>query len=154
MVGSGVQWTYQEHNGHVQEESDQSVQEEGEETNVIDLLHRHLGDLPENGDQEVHDGTHRGKVVERDQRVHLVLGRAQEPLDHGETHGLEDNTCDLQHETDHDELDLAERGNDDTDDDSGDVQEDLQARLADAHRPAAEQDSDGGGGLEHLDEGD
>lgn len=145
--------TYKHDNRHVQAKGDHAVQEEGEETDVVDLSHGNLGELPEDSYNKVHGGADRSKVVERDQRVHLELSRAQQTLHHSQADSLKGNTSHLVHETDEVELDFAKRGNDDTNDNRGDVEEGLEARRRHTQCPASEQDGDGGGGLEHLDEG-
>jgi hypothetical protein len=144
---------YQEDDRDVQTERAQSVKEEGEETDVVDLAHGDVREFPEQSDNAVHGRADRGEVVEGDQRVHLVLSRAQKGLDKVETDGLEENTTDLVEETDPDELDLAERGNHDTDDDRGHVHQDLHVGSCNAHNPAGKKYSNWRGSLEHLDEG-
>lgn len=147
-------YAYQEDDRDIQEEGDETVQEQGEETDVVNLVHSDLGELPEQSNEEVHDSANWCKVIQRDQRVHLVLCRAQQTLNHGEADGFEDNARNLEHEADHDELDLADRCDDHTNDNRGDVQEHLQVRLRHSHTPAAEEHGDRRGSLEHLDEGD
>lgn len=117
---------------------------------MVDLIERHLRNFPEERDHKVHDGAHGRKVVQRNQGVHLELGRAQEALHHGKTQRLEDDTANLVDETNQDELDLADRGDDNTNDDNRDVQEHLQVRLREAKRPASNQDGDGSGGLRQM----
>lgn len=146
--------TYQEDDRDVQEEGNETVQEQREQANVVDLVHGYLGDFPDQSNAEVHDRADRRKVVQRDQRVHLVLGRAKQTLHHGKADGLEDDSSDLEHESDHDELDLANRSDDHTNDNRGDVEEHLQVGLRHSHAPAAKKDGNGRGSLEHLDEGD
>lgn len=145
---------YQKNDRNVQAEGDQAVQEEGEEADIVDLSHRDLGNLPDKSHTQVHGSADRGEVVQRDQRVHLVLGRAQQTLDHGKAEGLEDDACNLVEEANKDELDLAERGNHDTDNDRRDVQEDLQAGLRHTQGPTGKEDCNGSRSLEHLDKGD
>ena len=110
--------TYQKHNRHVEQESAGAVEEEGEQANVVNIVHAHPGGLPDEGHRAVDEGAHGGEVVEGDQGVHLELGGAQEALHHGESEGLKGDASDLVDDTDPDELDLAERGNDDTNDDN------------------------------------
>lgn len=145
---------YQEDNGDVQSECDETVQEEREQTDMVDLVHRDLGKFPEQSNDKVHDCADWCKVVQRDQGVHLVLCRAQQPLYHGKTDGLEYDTRDLEQKADHDELDFANGCDHHSNNNRGDVQEHSEVRLRYSHAPAAEQDGDGCGGLEHLDEGD
>lgn len=146
--------TYQEHNGNVEHEGAKTVEEEGEETNVVDLLHGASGNLPDQGNNTVHDGADGSKVVQRDEGVHLVVGGAQKSLDHGQSESLKDDTTNLEQDTSQDEVNLAEGGNDDTDDNGGDIEELPQVGRGDTKSPTREEDSDGSGGLEHLDESD
>lgn len=119
---------------------------------MVDLGHGNLGHLPDQGNHTVHDSADGGKVVQRDQRVHLVLGRAQKSLDQVQANGLEDDSTNLVKKTDPDKLDFAKRGNDDTDNDGRNVHQKLHVGSSNAHRPRGEEHSDGGGSLEHLDE--
>lgn len=139
---------YQEHDRDVQQEGAKTVQEEGEEANVVNLVHGDLGNLPDKSDSQVHDSADGGEVVDGYQRVHLVVGGAEQALDHGETQGLEDDTSNLVDDTNPDELDLSDRGNDDTNDNDGDVEEDLQVGLGNTKSPSGQQHGDGGGGLD------
>ena len=144
----------QEDDGDVEHESAETVEEEGEETDVVDISHAALGDFPDESNDTVHDGADGGEVVERDEGVHLQVGRAEQTLDHGKTEGLEHDTGKLEQDTNDDKVNLANGGNDDTDDNGGDVEELLHVGGRDTQGPGSEQDSDGGGSLEHLDEGD
>jgi hypothetical protein len=146
--------TYQQNNGDVEHESAETVEEKGEQANVVDVIHGDLGNLPDQGNNSVHDSADRSEVVDRDKRVHLEVGGAKQTLDHGKTESLEDDTTNLVQDSDQDEVNLANGGNDDTDDDGRDVEELLQVGLGDTKKPAGDKHSDGRGGLEHLDEGD
>lgn len=146
--------SYQEHNGSVQHESNQGVGDESHDTKRVNIVHRHARDIGEEGDNAVGDGAGGSIVVERDKRVHLELGRAEETLDHDQTEGLEDDTADLDDETKHVELDLTERGDHNTDDNDGDIAEGLEVGWGNAEGPGSQQGSNSIGGLEHLDEGD
>lgn len=145
--------TYQENNGDVEHESAETVEEEGEETDVVNLSHGDLGDLPNQRNHTVHDSADGGEVVERNQRVHLEVSGAQESLDHGKSESLKDDTRDLVQDTNNDEVDFAHRRNDDSDDNGGDVEELLQVWRGHTQSPAGNQDGDGSGGLEHLNKG-
>jgi len=137
----------QEDDGNVEQESNNGIGQESPDTNVVDVTHGEIGNLKEESGDTVHDSANGSEVVERNQRVHLVLGRAEETLDHDKTGGLEDDTTNLEHETNEDELDLTERGDDNTKDNEGDVHQDLQVDRSHTHTPGSEQDSDGSGGL-------
>lgn len=137
---------------------------------MVNLCHGALGNFPEERNHEVHDSADRGEVVEGNQGVHLKLSGAQETLDHGQPKGLEADTTDLVNDTNPDELDLTNRGDDDTNNYDGHIEEDLQVGLRHTKGPAGDQNSNRGGGLvklahiptqpvlltnlEHLDKGD
>lgn len=114
---------------------------------MVNLTHSDLRNLPSQCHQEVHGGAHRGEVINRDQGVHLELSRAQQALDHGKTEGLAGDTGNLVDDTDPDELDLTDRGNDNTNDDSRNVEEHLQIGLRDAENPAGQEDRNRSGSL-------
>jgi hypothetical protein len=139
--------TYQENNRDVETEGNHGVEQEGEVTDAVKVSPGHGWNLDNQGNDTVHDGTSGGEVVEGNQRVHLELGRREKALDHGQANGLEDDTGDLEEETDHDELDLAERGNDDTNNDERDVSESLHVGGRKTHDPGCDQDGNGSGGL-------
>lgn len=87
--------TYQEHNSYVQSKSNRCIGNEVPGSDAPDILHGHLGDFKEESSDTVHDETRGSKVVERHERVHLELGRAEKSLDHDETDRLEDSSKDL-----------------------------------------------------------
>lgn len=147
-----IRETYQEDDRDVQHEGAETVQEESEKTDIIDLGHGALGDLPDQGNSTVHDHADGGEVVQRDQGVHLEVSRAQQALDHGESESLEDDTTNLVQNTNGHEVDFAKGRNDDTNDNGRDVEELLQVGSGNAEDPARDEDSNGSGGLEHLDE--
>lgn len=109
-----------------------------------------MRDFNKQADNSVHDGAGRRKVVERDERVHLELGRREELLHHDQAGGLESDSGELEEETNHDELDLAVGSDDYTEDDEGDVAESLHVRRGDAHGPGCDEHSDGSGGLDCM----
>ena len=146
--------TYQEYNRDVEHEGAETVEEESEKTDVVDLSHGATGNLPDQGNDTVHDSTDRSKVVKRDKGVHLVVSRAQKSLNHGQSKSLEDDATDLEKYTGQDKVNFSHGGNDDTDDDGRNVEELLQVWRGHTKSPAREKDSDRGGGLEHLDESD
>ena len=74
-------------------------------------------------------------------------------MDHGQAGGLKHDTGELNEETNEHKVNLTNRGNNDTNDNGGDVEELLQVGLRDAEGPARDQDCDGSSGLEHLDKG-
>lgn len=148
--------TYEEDAGDVEGKGDAGVEEQHGEADLVKVLDVELAELAEPGDEEVHDGADGGVVVETDEGVHLlgVLVAFQQDLDHDETDGLEDDAAHLEDEADPGELDLAKGGEADAADDEEDVVKGLHGGVGDAPDPAGEEDGDGGGGLEHLDEGD
>lgn len=140
--------TYQEHNGDVQGERNESVENENNVSDLLDIGPAHVGHLDEQAHDSVHDSASGRKVVERHKRVHLELGGREKLLHHDQAGGLECNTGKLEEETGHDELDLAVRGNNHTEDDEGDVAEGLQVERGDTHDPGCHKDCNGSGGLE------
>lgn len=144
--------TYQEDNRHVEHESAEAVKEESEETNMVNLCHGALGNLPGQGHSTVHDGANGGKVVEGNKRVHLEVGRAQQALNHGETQSLKDDASNLEEDTNCDEVNLSQGSNDDADNDGRDVEELLQVGSGYTKNPSRYEDSNRRSGLEHLDE--
>lgn len=133
---------YQEDNGNVKHKGNDGVEEQSPDTDVVDVAHGQVGNLKEESGGTVHDSADGSKVVERHQGVHLVFGRAEQTLDHDETGGLEDDTTDLEEETDEDETDLTERGNNDTKHNDADVHQDLVVDGSHSHTPGCEQHSD------------
>ena len=138
---------HQEDNGDVKQERNHRISDQGPDTQAVDISHGHARGFSEESDNAVCHGACGRVVVQRDQRVHLEFSRAEETLDHDKTGGLEDDTTNLEHETNEDELDLTERGDDNTKDNEGDVHQDLQVDRSHTHTPGSEQDSDGSGGL-------
>lgn len=147
VVAIPALWTYQEDDGDVEQEGAKTVEEEVQESDMVHLLHGDLGDLPEEADSQVHDRAHGGEIVQRDQRVHLELSRAEKTLNHGQTQSLEGNTGHLENEADQDELDLSERGDDNTNNDGGNIEEDSEVWLRDTKSPARQKHSDGSSSL-------
>ena len=147
MRAKSTNVTYQENDRDIETESNHGVQQEGEVANAVKVSPGHGGNLDKQSDNSVHDGASGSKVVERDQRVHLELGRREKALHHGQANGLENDTGDLEEESEHDELDLAERGNDDTNNDERHVSESLHVGGRKTHDPGCDQDSDGSGSL-------
>lgn len=145
--------TYQQDDRDVEHESAATVQEEGEETNVVNVVHGNLGDLPDQGNHSVHDSADRGEVVDGNKGVHLEVCGAEQALDHGETESLKDDTTNLVQNSDEDKVNLANRSNDDTNNDGRNVEELPEVGLGDTEEPARDKHGNGGGGLEHLDEG-
>lgn len=139
--------TYQEDNRHVQHERNNGVGQQREDTDVVHVVHGEVGNLEEQSSDTVHDSADGSEVVQGNQRVHLELSGAQQTLNHDQTDGLEDDTTELEEETDQDEPDLTERGDDDTNDDGGDVHQDLEVHGSNSHSPGGREHSDGHGGL-------
>jgi hypothetical protein len=140
----------QEHNRHVEHESNERVRKQGKTTNTVDVLHGELGELSEEQHKAVHASASWGVVVERDEGVHLELGGAQQALHHDQTDSLEGNAAGLEQETSHDELDLSHGGNDHTNDDEGNIAQGLHVQGSDTEDGGGNQDSDGHGGLEGI----
>ena len=119
--------TYQEHNRYVEQEGDHSIGDQGKQADTVDILHGHGGDLHYQSCHSVHEAADRGEVIERDQGIHLKLGRAEQPLHHHQPCSFEDNATGLVKEACQVELDLADGGNDDSYDDQSNVTESLHA---------------------------
>ena len=139
--------TYQEHNRHIQRESNHRVGEQCNIPDPLEIAESHLGHLEEQGDDAVHGGANRREVVERDEGIHLELGAGEQALHHDEPDGLEHDAAALEEEADHDELDLADGGDDHADHDERDVPERLERGLRHAHDPGGDEDGDGHGSL-------
>lgn len=86
---------HQENDGHVEQERNHRVSNQGPETQAVDISHGHARGFSEESDNAVCHGACGRVVVQRDQRVHLEFGRAEEALDHDEAKGFEDDTTDL-----------------------------------------------------------
>ena len=141
---------YQEHNRDIEQEGNRGIGEQSEQTNAVHVSHGHSGQLGKKQNDTVDDGARRGVVVERDERVHLEVGAAEQALNHDQTDSLEDDTSALEEESNHDELDLAHGCDDDTNDDKGDVSKRLQVDRRDTETPSSEEDSDRHGSLEEV----
>lgn len=146
----GIFDTYQENDGDVQQEGDHSIGDQNPDTHTIDMVHGEFRDLQEKSNGAIHDSANRRKVVQGDHGVHLELSGAEQALHHDQTGGLEDNTTQLEQETDHDELNLTKRSNDDTNDDDRNVHEGLVVDGSHAHAPGSKKDSNGSSGLQLL----
>lgn len=139
--------TNQKHNRSVQQESHQGVGNKSHNTKRIDVIHTHAGEIGEEGDNAVGDSAGGGVVVQRDEGVHLELGRAQQTLDHDQTQSLEDDTGDLNDEAEHVELDLTEGGDHDTDDNDAHVAQGLVVGRSNAKGPSGDQGRNSVGSL-------
>lgn len=142
--------TYQEDHRDVKHKGNRGIGEEGEATDTVDVIHCQDRKLGEQANQAVHNRAGRRIVVKRDERIHLELGRTEQTLNHGQTDSLEDDTADLEEEADHDELDLANGGNDDTEDDEGHVAQGFHVRRVDAQGPCGDENSNRCGGLRSV----
>jgi len=140
----------QEDDGYVQQEGNHGVGKEDPDADTVDVVHGETGNLQEQSNASVHNGADGGEVIQRDHGVHLVLSGAEQALHHNQTGSLEDDTAELEQETDHDELDLTEGGNNDTDDDDRNVREGLVVDWGHAHTPGSQEDSDGGSSLQKV----
>lgn len=137
----------QENDGNVQAESNEGVGNEGDDTDRVDIAHGQARTLPEDGDNTVDDSASRSVVVDGDERIHLELGTAEQALDHDKSDSLGDDTKDLDQETEHLKLELTERSNSDTNDDDGNVQQNLHVGCSHAENPGSNQGGDSVGGL-------
>lgn len=103
---------------------------------MVNFGHRAPGDLPNKSNHTVHDSADGSKIIQRDERVHLVVSRAQQALDHGKSQSLKNDTAHLEKHTNSDEVNLAHGSNDDTDNNSGDIEELLEVGSRNTKNPA------------------
>ena len=111
---------------------------------MVDFFQLKSRYFEDQGHAEVHDGADWGEIVERYERIHLVLLRAQQTLYHDEPDGFEDDASDLEQEANQDESDFSERGNDNTDYDERDVEQLLKFDFLDLEEPASDEDRNWG----------
>ena len=97
--------------------------------------------------KEVHDGADGSKVVERNQGIHLELGRAEQSLYHDQSDGLEHDSTTLEDESNHDKFDLAKGCEDDANDDEGYIEKHLEIGLGNSQTPAGKENGNGSSGL-------
>lgn len=152
--GKREKQTYKADTADVQHERHHGVQKQTPQTRVVQIRNMEGAELNEQRNDEVHRCTDGGKVVQTNERVHLLAVALEQDLDHDEPHGLEHDSAELEEETGEREGDLAEAGKSDTKDDEKNVNQPRLRRLLDAPGPGGQQDGYGRGGLEHLDEGD
>ena len=117
------------------------------------MLDLKLGDFAPQRDKHVHDGAHRGVVVETDEGVHLQTLGAEHDLDQDQARRLKDSASDLVQKPQPRELDLARAGDSHTEHDDDNVEEGRHGGIGDAPEPGEEEHHDGRGRLEHLDKG-
>jgi hypothetical protein len=146
--------THQADTGNIEHECDQSIEKKHERTGVPQVLHLKFGDFAAQRNEQVHHGADGRIIVQTDEGIHLQTLRAQHDLNQNQSHGLKHDSSALEHEADPGELDLAKTGNGDTNDDDEDVDEFRGRRVGEAPEPREEENDDGRGALEHLDEGD
>lgn len=139
--------SYQKNNGGVKKESNQRVGNQSHDTKRVNVVHSHTGNIGEESNDAVGDGTGGSVVVQGDERVHLELSGAEQALDHDEAQSLEHDTTTLNQETKHVELDLTEGSNDDTEDDDSNVAQGLEVGGSNSKGPGSEKSHDGVGGL-------
>ena len=95
MLSGSVRNTYQEDDGNVQSKRHGGVGEQSTNAKLVDVRHVQGGKLNHRGDDSVHDSTGGGKVVQRNQGIHLEFGGAEQSLDHDQTDRLEDGREEL-----------------------------------------------------------
>ena len=139
--------THQKYYRHIEQERNTCVCQKGETTNSVDICHGHVGSLAKQADNAVHKSASRSVVVEGNEGVHLEFGGAEKSLDHNQSDSLKDDTTTLVQESSQDELDFTKRGDNDTNDDEGDVAESLHVWWRNSKSPRSNKDSDGGGSL-------
>ena len=139
--------THQKHHRHIEQECNSCVCQKSETTNSVDICHRHVGNLAKQADNAVHKSASRSVVVEGNEGVHLEFGGAEKSLDHNQSDSLKDDATTLVQESSQDELDFTKRGDNDTNDDEGDVAESLHIWWCNPKTPGCNKDSYGGCGL-------
>jgi len=146
--------TYQEHTAHVEHECHHGVEQQDAVSRPRSIGKVKLVPLGRTRNEDVHHSANRGIVVQADQRIHLLPIARKQHLDHDEAHSLKHNAADLEQEPNHAEVDLAQASQRHAGDNDADGGEPVHRRLLHAPDPRSEQDGDGRGRLEHLDEGD
>jgi len=142
--------TYQEDDRDVESKSDHGVGEQDKPSEIVDVGHGHFGHLDDQGDDSVHKGAGRSEVVERNQGIHLELGRGKQALNHVQADSLKGNSGNLEEETSEDKLDFTKRGDDDTNDNERDIGESLHVWRRSTHDPACQEHGDRSGGLRFI----
>lgn len=138
---------YQEDDSHVQHECTCSIGNEDRYADSIEFFHCDLRNLHEESHNGVHNGADRGEVVQRHKGIHLVLGAIQQGLNEVDSDSFEDETRQLVQEAGQDKVDLAEGGNDDTEDDKGDIEKLHEVDLFNPESPTSEENCDRHSGL-------
>ena len=136
------QQTHQEDYRNIESKSKERVGQQCSIADFVKVRHSDPRHLNEQSHGTIHQSADWSKVVERDQRVHLVLGTAQQILHHNELDGFKEDSSQLVKEADEDELDLAEGSDHDTDDDCRNVEQDFDVEGVDLEEPSDDQDSD------------
>lgn len=108
--------TYKADTADIQHERHHSVQEETPKARVVKVGNTEGGDLSDQRNQKIHGSADGRKVVQTNERVHLLAVALKQNLDHDEAHGLEHDSTELVEETLERESDLAEAGKSDTKD--------------------------------------
>lgn len=139
MSGGGN--PYQKHNWNVEEECNHGVSNQVENTSIVDVVHGDRRHLSEERSKTVHNSADGSEVIQGDKRVHLELRGAEQALHHDKTGSFENNSCDLVDESNEDELNLSEGGDDNTDNDEGDVEQGLHVRRSDSQKPSSDENS-------------
>jgi hypothetical protein len=129
---------YQKHEGHVQEERDARVCNHVEVTDVKHEIPAKVGCLKVQTSYKIHSRAHRSIVVQRDESIHLI--RAEKALNEHETRSFEACGEGLADEAGEHEADLAIGGNDDAENDDGDVGEGLAVEGLEAEAPGDQED--------------
>lgn len=141
----------EENGSNVKTERNTGVGEKNEGAEVGDLEEGNET-LSEGEDEGVDGSANGGKVVERNERVHLET--LEEDLDHDETRRLESNGKDLADETRHGKVALTVGSERHTERDATDDHGESARKLLEAESERNEENGDGGESLEHLDEAD
>lgn len=141
-------FSYQEYDRNVQHECAHGIGQKGPESNIVEIAHGHGWNFPEKCDAEVHDGTNWSEIVEGYQWVHLELGRAEKSLDHDNSNSLEDDTSNLEQNTNDNKVNFSNGCDHNTDNNEGDVEEGFHVWFGNSKGPTGEQDCDRSGSLQ------
>jgi hypothetical protein len=142
--------TNQEHNGNVQTHGNGCVGKKGPEAKIQNLRHGDLMEFHKHEHHAVHESTGGREVVERNEGRHLKVSRVEETLNHGKSGGFAGDSGNLDHEAKHDELDFTQGGNDNTNNNNGDVGECAHVWWGNAETPGHQENSDRCGCLYQL----
>jgi hypothetical protein len=133
----GTDRTYEKYGRDIKQECTHCIRNQNRSTNGKDFLHGDGRYLPYQRNNTIHNNADRGKIVERDKRIHLVLSTIKQFLDQDEPNRFEDDGSTLIDESCQYERDLSETCKHDTEHYEGDVEQDSKIRLSHTHYPSS-----------------